>query len=179
MEAADEEGGGIDDGSGERGEDREHPVVELELEAGVGRGGEVAGPLVVHGAFEAGGLDGVDAAGHRHGFSSNDGYLSAMSVVDSQIKPLLTEVRKRAQLQNEQWLVLLTADHGGHNILLWGLHDTREGEDDAVPFVLATYGNCTKLQPLKYPVRHMDVHPTVMAWFDEESPGIDGKVQGL
>ena len=124
-------------------------------------------------------FDGVDAAGHRHGFSSNDGYLSAMSVVDSQIKPLRTEVRKRAQLQNEQWLVLLTADHGGHNILLWGLHDTREGEDDAVPFVLATYGNCTKLQPLKYPVRHMDVHPTVMAWFDEESPGIDGKVQGL
>lgn len=124
-------------------------------------------------------FDGVDSAGHHYGFSSNDGYLSAMTVVDSQIKPLLNEVRSRAQQFSEEWLVILTSDHGGHSILRWGLHDTRVGEDDAIPFIIATYGSCNKLLPLRYPVTHMDVHPTVMAWFGETSPGVDGHVQGI
>lgn len=123
--------------------------------------------------------DGVDSAGHHYGFSSRDGYLTAMTVVDRQIAPLLTEVRKRAHENSEGWLVVLTSDHGGHNIFRWGLHDVIDGEDDAVPFVLATYGSCQKLQPLRYPVRHMDVHPTVMKWLGFASVGLDGKVQGL
>jgi len=124
-------------------------------------------------------FDGVDAAGHHSGFSSNDTYLAALSTVDEQIAPLLQEVRARATSAAEAWLVILTADHGGHSFIFFGLHDTRAGEDDAIPFIVATYGTCDKLRDLQYPVTHMDVHPTVMKWLGENSPYVDGKVQGL
>lgn len=124
--------------------------------------------------------DGIDHAGHKHGFSSNSGYLEAMTTVDKLIAPLLETVRSRANTLHEEWLVILTSDHGGHNVAgFWGMHDTVAGEDDAIPFIETTYGSCSSLKPLVYPVRHMDIHPTVMKWLGADSTGLDGKVQGL
>lgn len=124
-------------------------------------------------------FDGVDHAGHRYGFTSNDGYLAAFSEVDRLIKPLLETVKSRAQKKSEEWLVILTSDHGGHKVLLWGLHDQREGEDDAIPFIVTTYGTGKKLQSLRYPVTHMDVHPTILAFLGQKSEYVSGRIQGI
>ena len=66
------------------------------------------------------------------------------------------------------------------NTLLWGNHDVVDHDDDQIPFVIKTFGTSTPLRDLTYPVTHMDVHPTVEAWFGLPlTPGLDGHVQGV
>eukprot|EP00941_MAST-03F_sp_MAST-3F-sp1_P003409 g3409.t1 len=54
----------------------------------------------------------VDASGHRHGFSiTNDNYMKQIKETDVRIGSLIEAVRARPD--DEEWLVLLTTDHGG------------------------------------------------------------------
>lgn len=133
-------------------------------------------PAVVMGVF-----DEIDEAGHQSGFGANPAYLAAIAAADALVAPLLAEVERRARERGEAWLVLATADHGGHRRLLGGgEHDRRPGEDDAIPFLVAVYGAGARLGPLRPPVRQMDAHPTVLFWLGLPlAPGLDGRVQGL
>lgn len=125
-------------------------------------------------------MDQVDAAGHAHGFSSNHGYLDAITSADANVAKLIAAVEEGVRTRHEEWLVIVTADHGGHDILLWGMHDVIDKEDDAIPFVVKTFGTTTPLHELTYPVTHMDVHPTVLSWFGiSPTPGLDGHVQAI
>ncbi|MFF0743130.1 alkaline phosphatase family protein [Streptomyces sp. NPDC004111] len=56
-------------------------------------------------------LDNVDHAGHEHGNASSQ-YLDALRGVDTQVGQILTAVRSRATYGGEDWLVMITADHG-------------------------------------------------------------------
>ena len=126
-------------------------------------------------------FDEVDAAGHRFGFEDRGGYHAAIRRADRLVGGLLETIGDRVATGDEAWLVFLTSDHGGHDVMfgLWGLHDDKRIEDDAIPFVVATYGAQRPLQPLTSPVRHMDVHPTLLAFFGFAPGDVDGRIQGL
>ncbi len=123
--------------------------------------------------------DMIDTVGHANGFDNNDKYLQAITTADVQIGTILNAIKKRADNFNEEWLILLTSDHGGHRLLFWGNHGRMFDEDEVIPFVVAVVGSDQKLSNLKYPVSHMDVHPTVMQWFGLNSSQVDGHIQGL
>lgn len=59
-------------------------------------------------------FDQVDGAGHANGFSTTvPSYMTAITNVDTLIGNVLTAVTSRPQYASEQWLILLTTDHGG------------------------------------------------------------------
>lgn len=129
-------------------------------------------------------LDQVDEAGHRHGFGPREPYREALRRADAGVARLLAAVAERAAPGGEEWLVVVTSDHGGHlgRWLFWriGRHDRVEPEDTAIPFALATYGRAATRGRLEPPVTQMDVHPTVLHWLGiEPAPGLDGRVQAL
>jgi len=59
-------------------------------------------------------FDEVDGAGHQFGYDAgNPDYLAAISVVDKQIGMVLVAISKRPKADSEDWLTIVTADHGG------------------------------------------------------------------
>jgi len=59
-------------------------------------------------------FDDVDHAGHSYGFSpAVPQYVAAIEGVDSYITPVLQAIRQRPNYSSEDWLVLVTTDHGG------------------------------------------------------------------
>ncbi|MBL7939013.1 MAG: alkaline phosphatase family protein [Flavobacteriales bacterium] len=58
-------------------------------------------------------FDDVDHTGHAHGFlPDHPEYLLAIETVDQQVGPILEAVAARPS--DEQWLVMVTTDHGGN-----------------------------------------------------------------
>lgn len=59
-------------------------------------------------------IDDVDAQGHGNGFSPTvAAYMNQIEYVDGQIRRILNALKNRANYANEDWLVLMTTDHGG------------------------------------------------------------------
>jgi len=59
-------------------------------------------------------FDAVDHTGHLSGFSpSNPDYIAAIEGVDALIAPLVDAIANRPTYSNEDWLILVTTDHGG------------------------------------------------------------------
>ena len=59
-------------------------------------------------------FDDVDHVGHSHGFSPNvSQYISAIEGVDLLLDPIMQSIYQRPNYSNEDWLVLVTTDHGG------------------------------------------------------------------
>ncbi len=61
-------------------------------------------------------IDDVDAAGHGNGFSTIiPAYMNQVQTVDGQVRQILSYLRARPGYINgtEDWLILLTTDHGG------------------------------------------------------------------
>ncbi|MFI0979613.1 alkaline phosphatase family protein [Streptomyces sp. NPDC021093] len=78
-------------------------------------------------------LDNVDHAGHASG-NASQAYLDALHGVDTQVGEILAAVKSRATYGNEDWLVMITADHGhtatgGHGGNSW---------DERQTFLIAT-----------------------------------------
>ncbi len=60
-------------------------------------------------------FDAVDHTGHLSGFSpSNPDYIAAIEGVDALIGPLVDAIANRPTYSNEDWLILVTTDHGGN-----------------------------------------------------------------
>lgn len=58
-------------------------------------------------------FDDVDHAGHSYGFSSAvPQYVDAMQTTDSRIGEIINAMKSRPTYTNEDWLVVLTTDHG-------------------------------------------------------------------
>lgn len=122
-------------------------------------------------------LDQVDQAGHEHGFSDNQEYSQAIARADELVGRMVAATENTG----EQWLYIITSDHGGHKDVFGrgGSHNHMHYHDEVVPFVVAT-NTLDRLRPLKYPVRHMDVNPTALAWLDlPVRRGIDGRTQAI
>ena len=59
-------------------------------------------------------FDELDGAGHANGYGPEiPEYLAAIEKLDGQVGTVLNAMRKRPNLAREDWLVLVTADHGG------------------------------------------------------------------
>lgn len=124
-------------------------------------------------------FDTIDSAGHARGYDGNKTYLTAISNVDALLDRVLKTLKDRAENHNEEWLVVMTADHGGHRAVIRGDHSRFRWKDNAIPFAVTLFGSDLQLKDLTYPVTHMDVHPTIMRWFGLDSPLTDGHVQGI
>jgi len=56
----------------------------------------------------------VDGVGHSTGFSpSNPAYMKAIEEIDKWVGAVMADVKSRPDYANEDWLILLTTDHGG------------------------------------------------------------------
>lgn len=61
-------------------------------------------------------FDDVDGAGHKHGFHPKlEPYLKAIEQTDKHVGRLLNVLAKRPERKNEDWLILVSTDHGGRN----------------------------------------------------------------
>lgn len=59
-------------------------------------------------------FDEVDGAGHKHGFHpSMPQYLKALAQTDGYVGKLLEGLRARKHFAQEDWLILVSTDHGG------------------------------------------------------------------
>lgn len=112
--------------------------------------------------------DQIDGTGHASGFSKNEKYMKAISIADGQLGLLLNRLQARLATTQEEWLILLTSDHGGHVTFYGGNHSDTNKEDEIVPFVLTTYGSKSlSIAGLRQPVRQMDAYNAVMSWIDK------------
>ena len=59
-------------------------------------------------------FDAVDLTGHSSGFNPNNAaYILAIEGVDTEIGKMMTALRARPTYDQEDWLILVTTDHGG------------------------------------------------------------------
>ncbi|WP_338696909.1 alkaline phosphatase family protein [Streptomyces sp. Q6] len=102
-------------------------------------------------------LDNVDHAGHSYGAASRQ-YLDAIHGVDTQVGAMVDALTSRATYGNEDWLILITADHGhtdagGHGGSTWPERQT---------FMIAV-GGTVNAGSTRYDVKMPDVAATALA----------------
>ncbi|WP_243648508.1 alkaline phosphatase family protein [Agromyces fucosus] len=102
-------------------------------------------------------LDEVDGAGHSVG-TSGAAYGQALARVDQQIGQILDAIEARATRADEDWLIVVTADHG---------HTPTGGHGGSTPaerktFVIAA-GAGIPAGSVRYDVKLVDIAPTVIA----------------
>lgn len=60
-------------------------------------------------------FDDIDYAGHANGFAPNvSNYVEAIETTDSHIGHVLNAVYNRANYSNENWIIMVSTDHGGN-----------------------------------------------------------------
>jgi len=61
-------------------------------------------------------FDDVDHAGHSYGFNSNTSqYVSSIETTDAYVGEIVAAMKNRSTYNNEDWMVVLTTDHGATN----------------------------------------------------------------
>ncbi|MFE7358547.1 alkaline phosphatase family protein [Streptomyces sp. NPDC057543] len=101
-------------------------------------------------------LDEVDGAGHSSG-SASDAYLKALNTADAQVGRLLDAVASRPTYADEDWLVVVTADHG---------HTPTGGHGGNTPLERGTFviAQGAGIEPgsVRDDVKITDIAPTVL-----------------
>lgn len=104
-------------------------------------------------------LNAPDEAGHANGFSvAVPSYVQAIERCDSNLAVLLDAVLSRATIDSEDWLIVLTTDHGGAGTS----HGALDDDNRRIWFVAA--GPSITEETLPAGVSHMDTAPTVLRW---------------
>ncbi|MFF2328164.1 MULTISPECIES: alkaline phosphatase family protein [unclassified Streptomyces] len=102
-------------------------------------------------------LDDVDGAGHSSG-SASDAYLAALHTADAQVGRLLDAVASRPTYADEDWLVVVTTDHG---------HTPTGGHGGNTPLERGTFviarGAGIAPGSVRDDVKITDIAPTVLA----------------
>ncbi len=117
-------------------------------------------------------LDNVDHAGHSYGAASSQ-YLDALHGVDTQVGQLVAAVKGRASYPNEDWLIMVTADHGHTDA---GGHGG-SSRPERQTFMIAT-GTGTAPGSVRYDVRMPDVAASALAHLGiaiDPAWGLDGR----
>ena len=87
-------------------------------------------------------FDDVDHAGHSFGFDPNvSQYMSAIETTDTHIIPIINAIEQRPNYANEDWLILVTSDHGG----IGNSHGGTTIEEREVPFIASGNNVTTQL----------------------------------
>lgn len=99
----------------------------------------------------------VDENGHAHGFHpSVPQYIASIERVDGHLGKLLEAIAARQTFSDEDWMILVTSDHGGKGTGHGGGH---EDPDVAVSFIIAS-GAGMKGKEVEGPYGLVDVVPT-------------------
>ncbi|MGW6059036.1 alkaline phosphatase family protein [Streptomyces sp. NPDC055189] len=117
-------------------------------------------------------LDNIDHAGHDSGAASQ-AYLDAIHGADAQVGQILGAVKSRATYGDEDWLVMVTADHGhtdpgGHGGSSWPERQT---------FMVAAGGTVTP-GSVRHDVRMPDIAASALAHLGipiDPAWGLDGR----
>ncbi len=118
-----------------------------------------------------------DVAAHEHGGLSEE-YYSSIRIADDQVGALMRALRQRLRThRNEDWLILVTTDHGHRDE---GGHGGTSLEERTV-FYLASGPSAIKGRPEPH-ANHVDIAITAMAHLGVEADSawdLDGRVAGL
>lgn len=101
-------------------------------------------------------LDEVDGAGHSGG-TETEAYLKALNRADGQVGQLIEAVRQRPSYSDEEWLIVVTSDHG--HTLTGGHGGNSAGERQV--FVIAQGGGI-KPGSVRHDVKIADIAPTAL-----------------
>jgi predicted AlkP superfamily pyrophosphatase or phosphodiesterase len=119
-------------------------------------------------------LDDIDDAGHTSGFDvENPEYIDAIELTDEYVGRIIDAVDARPA--DEEWLFLMTTDHGGTG----RFHGAQDEANQTIWVIVSADG---VVQGKLNNATHMDLHPTALAWLGaviDPDWGLDGTVQGL
>jgi len=122
-------------------------------------------------------LDEIDGAGHRHDYTvESKKYLEAIERCDEQVGTMVSALDRRSAIKNENWLVILSADHGGSNF-----GHGKNIPDHTTVFFIAS-GESANKGEITGEVGVVDVAVTAMYHLGipaKESWDLDGRVSGL
>jgi hypothetical protein len=120
-------------------------------------------------------IDRPDHAGHGFGYYPyTPEYRTALKVCDGEIGGVLNAIASRRTFAEEDWLVIVTADHGG-----WDRHHGQlTTQCYTIPFIVA--GRHVAHGRIPGVPHNYDAAPTALAHFgvDISKIGFDGKVRG-
>ena len=130
-------------------------------------------------------FDDVDGAGHRNGYGPVvQPYLDAISTVDRRIEGVLETLHKRMSYSQEDWLILVSTDHGGSAMKEPGETKARHGDDipEHRTIFLILSGGPVIPGPIEPPPVSVDVPPTVFTHLGlgiDRAWGWEGRPVGL
>lgn len=121
----------------------------------------------------------VDETGHKHGFHpSVSEYVAAIHQADLHVGQVLAALRARPKYAQEEWLVLVTSDHGGKGTSHSNGHEVPEIRNS---FMIAS-GPAAKRGPLDETTYLVDVPATALAYLGVSPKAewqLDGRAIGL
>lgn len=121
----------------------------------------------------------VDETGHKHGFHPTvPEYISAIETADKHVGEVVDAVRNRKTIADEDWLVVVTSDHGGKGTGHGGGHN----EPEILNSFLIVSGPEAKRGKLDETVHLVDAVATVLAHLNvqpKEEWKLDGRPVGL
>src|SRR5205085_10178162 len=120
-----------------------------------------------------------DASGHRNGFHpALAPYRFAIEQVDAHIGRILEALRARKSYAREDWLILVTSDHGGKGFK----HGGGQKEPEVIHSFLIVSGHTAARGKIDGPTYLVDVAPTVLAHLGvplDPEWKLDGRPVGL
>jgi len=103
-------------------------------------------------------FDEVDHVGHASGYGANlTPYLNAVATVDSQVGQMMAAIQARPQFASEDWLYVVTTDHGGLNTSHGG-----QSADEREIFIIAAGGAVPRGSVTRESIGHTAIPATVM-----------------
>ena len=122
-------------------------------------------------------FDDVDVAGHSYGFSPDvNQYINAIENVDEYIGWVIDAMENRPTFENENWLIMITSDHGGIDYS----HGGQTIEERQIPIILS--GPLVSEETLPEQVYLTNMVSTLLHYFGIENNcdwQLDGVSMGL
>lgn len=120
----------------------------------------------------------LDETGHQYGFHRTvPQYRTALEKIDAQIGELRSALARRPTYAAEDWLILVSSDHGG---TLDRTHGRNIEEHRTIPYIVS--GRSARRGPLLENVNQVDIVPTALAHLGVDVSAdweLDGRSIGL
>lgn len=123
-------------------------------------------------------LGDVDHVGHAKGFSpQSEPYMAAIHKADEQVGQVLKAMRSRPNYAKENWLIVVTADHGGS---MDKGHHGNTAERRTIPFIV--WNKDVPAKELLPAPKNVDVARTILQFLDvsiDPAWQLDGRARGF
>ncbi len=120
-----------------------------------------------------------DAVGHRRGFHPDvREYRQAIEIIDGLVGTVLGAMRNRKTFAREDWLVLVTSDHGGRGTH----HHSGHRDPEVLTVFLIMNGPAVRPGKIASPTYIVDPAVTALTHLNvdiDPAWGLDGKAVGL